>query len=97
MIAARSVSTSRPSLARPSRAGALRTPLVVRASAEQPQNTIFSKAGSATLAGLVAVSMLGSAMVPDEALAARSSGRAGGSSSGFASRRAAPSRPAAPG
>jgi len=43
----------------------------------------------ASMAAMVAAAMIAGAFVPEEALAARSSGRAGGSS-GFSARRAAP-------
>lgn len=62
-------------------------PVVVCKAAQQ--NEQDSKLKQAALAGLVASALLlGSAVVPDEALAARSGGRVGSSS--FSSRRAAP-------
>ncbi len=59
--------------------------VVCRASVEEN----IRKAVAVPLASLVAAALLAGAFAPDEALAARSSGRAGGSS-GFSSRRSAP-------
>lgn len=65
-----------------------RRALVVRASAAQEPKPV-DRLKQAALAGVVATSLLlGSAVAPEEAFAARSGGRV--SSSGFSARRSAP-------
>lgn len=89
MLALRKISVASPAL--PTRAR-VSPRLVCRAQLPgRDEEDARRKAMTLPVATMVAAALLSSAFVPDEALAARSSGRAGGSS-GFAARKAAPSR-----
>jgi hypothetical protein len=74
------------------RAPRLTAPRVVCKAVTEDKSSVADKAKSVAMAGLVASLLLGSAIAPEEALAARSGGRV--SSSGFSSRRAAPAKAA---
>lgn len=81
-----------------------RAPFAVRASRPAVARVVCSatkneakpgeRRAAPAVAALVAMSLIAGAFVPDDAMAAKSSGRVGGS--GFSARRAAPARSAAP-